>query len=85
MDSLSMDDVGFCRHTVQGRQNEKTDFVVYVSRLEYFVYQEFTHNKNSVNIQNLELRIKRNHTNDVSLSSQKVLNILRRTILQNEV
>ena len=36
MDSLSMDDVGFCRHTVQGRQNEKTDFVVYVSRLEYF-------------------------------------------------
>ena len=36
MDSLSMDDVGVCRHTVQGRQNEKTDFVVYVSRLEYF-------------------------------------------------
>ena len=85
MDSLSMDDVGLCRHTVQGRQNEKTDFVVYVSRLEYFLYQDLTYNKSSVNIQNLELRIKRNHTNDVSLSSQKVLNILRRTILQNEV
>ena len=83
MNSLSMDDVGFCRHTVQGRQNEKTDFVVYVSRLEYFVYQDFTYN--SVNIQNLELRIKRNHTNDVSLSSQKVLNILRRAILQDKV
>ena len=83
MNSLSMDDVGFRRHTVQGRQNEKTDFVVYVSRLEYFVYQDFTYN--SVNIQNLELRIKRNHTNGVSLSSQKVLNILRRAILQDKV